>query len=83
MLNEIRTEKMKKAAIAVALDIRLSRIRRSPERCARNLIELGLGAYPGKLTTAQQELLLQELMMACRSKDMIKARDLFISSFLM
>jgi hypothetical protein len=33
--------KLKKAAMLAALDITLARMQKSPERCARNLLELG------------------------------------------
>lgn len=74
--------RLKKAAVTAALDIRLARIHRSPERCARNLMELGLSAFPDRLTKDEQFILLQKFMMLCKSHDAIKARELFLASFL-
>lgn len=74
--------KIKKAAMIAALDIRLARMYRSPERCARNLIELGLGSFPDKLSEEEQFDILQELMLYCRAGDSQKARELFIERFL-
>jgi hypothetical protein len=74
--------RLKKAAVTAALDIRLARMRRSPERCARNLMELGLSAFPDKLTKDEQMILLQKFMIVCKNRDIIKARELFFASFL-
>jgi hypothetical protein len=80
--RELPGYKVKKAAVTAALDIRLARMHRSPERCARNLMELGICAFPGKLTKDEQLLLQQEFMLLCRNRDIIKARELFFASFL-
>jgi hypothetical protein len=73
--------KIKKAAITAALDIRLARMRRSPERCARNLMELGINSFPDKLSKEEQSDVFQRLMFYCKAKDLQKARELFVKSF--
>ena len=49
--------KLKYAALNAAVDITLKGIKRSPERCARNLIELGLSAFPNSINEAQKDVL--------------------------
>lgn len=79
MLLEMR---LKKAAVIAALDISLKRMYRSPERCARNLMELGLGAFPDKLSAREQSAVLEELLSICKSGDAAKVRELFFTCFL-
>lgn len=74
--------RIKKAALTAALDIRLARMHQSPERCARNLMELGQGAFPDKLSMEEQLKVFQELVSMCKSNAPSEARDLFIQSFL-
>lgn len=74
--------KIKKAAVTAALDIRLARMRQSPERCARNLMELGLNSFPDKLSREEQHDIFQKLMFYCKEKDVQKAREFFMKSFL-
>jgi hypothetical protein len=78
MLPEVN---FKKAAILVALDLSLKRMRKSPERCSRNLMELGLTAYPDKLSKKEQSDFSQELLTACKSGDIAVTRELFIMKF--
>lgn len=80
--RELPGYKIKEAAVTAALDIRLARMLRSPERCARNLMELGVNAFPNKLTKEEQLILQQRFMLLCRNRDIIKARELFFASFL-
>ncbi len=74
--------KLKKAAIIAALDITLARMQKSPERCARNLLELGLTTYPGKLNKKQQNEMSQILLELCRKGDAVGAREIFLTGFL-
>ena len=74
--------KIKKAALLVALDISLKRMKKSPERCARNLMELGSAAYPDKLSKKEQQELLNELVSVSKGGDMNKVKDLFVEIFL-
>lgn len=64
------------------LDIRLARMHRSPERCARNLMELGQASFPDKLSEEERLDIFQKLVAYCRSQDFHDARDLFIETFL-
>ncbi len=80
--RELPGYRLKKAAVTVALDIRLAGIVRSPERCARNLLELGLSTFPNQLTKEEQSILLQKFITVCKNQDKIKARELFFASFL-
>jgi hypothetical protein len=74
--------KLKKAALTAALDISLKRMHNSPERCARNLTELGFNAFPGKYSAKEQSELLKEFLTVCKDGDTLKTRDLFFVSFL-
>lgn len=74
--------KLKKAAIIAALDITLARMQKSPERCARNLLELGLTTYPGKLNKQQQNDMLQLLLELCKKGDIAGAKEIFLNGFL-
>ncbi|HWT73937.1 MAG TPA: hypothetical protein VN258_04350 [Mobilitalea sp.] len=74
--------KIKKVALLVALDISLKRMKRSPERCARNLMELGLGAYPDRLTVQERMEYQQKLLDACRHGDSNEVRECFMAAFL-
>lgn len=73
--------KLKKAAIIAAVDISLKRMGNSPERCARNLMELGNSAYPGRLTKREQTEFLSHFMAVCKNKNIPEARALFIHIF--
>lgn len=74
--------KLKKAAIIAALDIALSRMQKSPERCARNLMELGHTTYPGRLNKEQQCEMSQLLLELCKKGDTAGTRELFLSAFI-
>jgi hypothetical protein len=74
--------KIKKTAIMAALDIRLARMHRSPERCARNLMELGQASFPDKLSEEERLDIFRKLVSCCKSKDFHEARNLFIETFL-
>ncbi|MDF2540218.1 MAG: hypothetical protein K0S76_3239 [Herbinix sp.] len=73
---------IKKTAIMAALDIRLARMHRSPERCARNLMELGQASYPDKLSEKERLDIFQKLVSCCKSKNFHEARNIFIKNFL-
>jgi len=74
--------KIKQAAILAAVDIRLKKIKHSPERCSRNLLELGIIAYPGKLSKQEQSVFLEQLMNFCKNENSAEAKNLFINTFL-
>lgn len=74
--------KVKKVALLTAVDISLKTSKNSSKRCARNIIELGLSAYPNKLSANDQDILFQQLLDAFEEDDIAKARDLFTSAFL-
>jgi hypothetical protein len=74
--------KLRQAAVIAAVDINLKRIGKSPERCARNIMEVGLSAYPNKLHKKDQEEFHCSLLALCKVGDAQKARALFINSFL-
>lgn len=76
-------QKLKKAALLAALDINIKRMHRSPNRCARNIIELGLAAYPNKLSEVDQSVLLAALLKACKEQDAFQVKELFLQSFLL
>lgn len=73
--------KLKRVALIAAVDINLKRISKSPERCARNLLELGLTAYPDKLMKTDQNEFYNRLLLLCKNGDVQSTKDLFISKF--
>lgn len=75
--------KLKNVALLVALDISLKRMKKSPERCARNLMELGISAYPNKLTNQDRSNYQQKILDACRQDNAITVREYFFEAFLM
>lgn len=74
--------KIKQAAILAAVDIQLKKRKLSPKRCSRNLLELGMIAYPGKLSKEEQSVFQEQLMNYCRNENGNEARALFINTFL-
>jgi hypothetical protein len=81
-MHNFTCHELKKVALLAAVDIRLTRLRKSPERCARNLMELGLSAFPDKLTKKEQTAASKEMLTVCKSSDVLKARELFSRIFL-
>lgn len=73
--------KLKKVALIAAVDISLKRISKSPERCARNLLELGLSAYPDKVLKEEQAQLYTKLLILCKNGDAQETKNLFITTF--
>jgi hypothetical protein len=74
--------KIKKAALMAAIDVCLRRMKNSPKRCARNMIELGLSAYPDKRLEVEQCDLYKKLLASFEQEDVQEARSLFSSVFL-
>ena len=77
----ILESKIKQAALLVAVDISFKRIKRSPERCARNLMELGINTFPNKISKNQYDDFSQKLILLCKNGDAQGARELFIHVF--
>lgn len=73
--------KLKRVALIAAVDISLKRIYKSPERCARNLLELGINAYPDRLLKKDQNEFYNKLLILCKNEETQGARDLFLSTF--
>ncbi|HEX3076416.1 MAG TPA: hypothetical protein VHQ24_06090 [Lachnospiraceae bacterium] len=73
--------KLKQAALRTAVDVSLKRIKKSPERCARNLIELGVTAYPKSITPKERQDLYQKLLEICKREDNEEAKTLFFNTF--
>ena len=73
--------KIKQAALLVAVDISFRRIKKSPERCARNLMEIGINTFPDKLAKNEYDSFLQQLIFLCKSSDAQGAHELFIKIF--
>lgn len=73
--------KLKQAALKAAVDISLRRMKKSPERCARNLVELGITAYPDKISKKDRQNFYQKLLDICKSEDIEEARKLFFETF--
>jgi hypothetical protein len=73
--------KLKQVALNAAVDISLRRMKKSPERCTRNLLELGLSAYPDQLSKAESNELSQKLLTVCKHGEYQEARELFFNTF--
>ncbi len=73
--------KLRRVALLAAVDICLKKMICSPKRCARNLIELGLSAYPDKLNNAEQNDLYKKLLTIFKSGNLPEAKALFITVF--
>ncbi len=73
--------KLKHAALSLAADITLKSMRHSPERCARNLMELGLSAYPSSVSQEERDIVYESFKILCKKGDAAKAKDLFLSIF--
>lgn len=73
--------KIKRVALLAAVDICLRRGKSSPKRCARNLIELGVLAYPDKLSSKEQNDLYDHLIEAIIKVDITAIHSLFSESF--
>lgn len=77
----ILESKLKQAALTVALDISLRRMKKSPERCARNLVELGLTAYPDEFSKKDRLDIYQKLLDLCKEDNTEEVRALFFNTF--
>ena len=73
--------KLKCAALNAAVDITLKGLKKSPERCARNLIELGTSAFPNLLSEKEKDILYNKILNVCKNVDLIAAKELFFQSF--
>jgi hypothetical protein len=74
--------KLKRVALLVAVDIRLRKVSNSPKRCARNIIELGISAYPNKISQAEKNNLYRDLLTFFENDDIPAVKTLFCSVFL-
>lgn len=74
--------RVKRVALLTAVDICLRKTKSSPKRCARNLIELGLSAYPDKISAVEQNLLFEHMLLAFEKGDIAEVRDIFSTTFL-
>jgi len=77
----ILESKIKLAALLVAVNISFKRIKKCPERCARNLMEIGINTFPNKITKKQYDNFSQKLILLCKNNDAQGARELFIQIF--
>ena len=73
--------KLKKVAVCAAVDITLRGNERSPERCERNLAELG-ASVAGAMKKEQKEKAYRQLLEACRKASFLECRSLFSALFL-
>lgn len=74
--------KLKRAALLMAVDICLKKVNNSPKRCARNLIELGISAYPEAISATQKNELYTQLISLIEAGNVQEAKTLFITVFL-
>ncbi|MDF2567525.1 MAG: hypothetical protein K0R90_981 [Oscillospiraceae bacterium] len=73
--------KLKKIALNLAIDALLRSAQRSPQRCARNLVELGSSAYPNALNKEQLQELSVDLLVLCKNHQPQKTKERFFSAF--
>lgn len=77
----ILESKIKQAVLLAAVDISFKRTKKSPERCARNLMELGTNTFPNKILKKEYDSFLQKLLLLCKNNDIQGTRELFILVF--
>ena len=73
--------KLRKAVLNAAVDITLKGIKKSPERCARNLIELGVSSFPDSISENEKENIYINLLNLCKAMDISSIKELFFTSF--
>ncbi len=73
--------KMKKTMLSVAVEAALRQAKRAPERCARNLMELGERAYPGFLNDEQLKCLQTYFISLCKQNDLNGIKEAFFFHF--
>ena len=73
--------KLKNSGLNIALDIILKRVKKSPERCARNIIELGFSSFPNSINTINKDELYNKILSFCKSLDTDAIKKLFFQSF--
>lgn len=73
--------RLKQAAINTAVDVSRKRMKKSPERCARNLLELAATAYPDKVTRKDRQELYFKLLDICKREAPEEAKDLILQAF--
>lgn len=74
--------KLKYAALNAAVDFTLKGAKKSPGRCARNLIELGTTAFPEIAQKTDKDLLYKKLLELCVKTETTEAKNLFFSVFI-
>ena len=73
--------KLKRAALSAAVDVALKNLKKSPERCARNLVELGTSAFPNRINNQEKDVLYHGLLNLCKNVDADGAKELFSKYF--
>lgn len=77
----ILESRLKQAALNAAVDISLKRMKKNPERCSRNLLELGLTAYPDKISKKDSSDFYLQLLDICKREAVEEAKALFYNTF--
>lgn len=80
--NMLVETKIRQTAVMAAVDIKLMKMKKSPGRCTRNLLELGLFTYPNKISKKEQQIFQEQLKELCQIGDVQGARTLFINTFI-
>ncbi len=73
--------RLKQAALNAAVDISLKRMKKSPKRCARNLLELAITAYPDKIMKKDRSDFYLKLLDICKRESAEEAKILFYNTF--
>jgi len=74
-------KKLKNATLNFALDIILKRSKKSPERCARNMIELGILNFPESVEKMNKEVLYKKFLNSCKSLELSQIKIVFFDIF--
>lgn len=73
--------KIKKAALTAAIEFSSGRMNKSPERYARNLIELATSTYPGSITKEEEGVLFDQIIQLTKLQEVNKIRELMNVTF--
>lgn len=73
--------KLKRAVLLIAMDSILKNAQYSPDRCARNLIDLGVKAYPSLFTPEEQKKLQSKFAKLCRNCEAKEIKEAFLTCF--
>lgn len=80
-VSDMLEARLKQAAINTAVDVSRKRMKKAPERCARNLLELAATAYPDQIDGKRRQELYLKLLDICKRESPEEAKDLISRTF--